>query len=320
MSSTTPKSFVQLNLNYQKVRNLQKKSSEEATKNIREILSEINTSMGSKEIYDRFQKVRLNLTDHPSLAEELKSSAAHLSPKIELDSRKLSFIAGALAQTATEESEKALIDLLKGATDETAQIQYAAALGDFQKPSPETADLLWEIYQTSTTEPVRSCALLALGAVGSRLDNEASYHELSEALSSLYHKEENSGSNLSLVIAAMGNMGAREHREELLSALKSPDDSIRGATYYALREFEDEEVNLALLSAASLEKKESVISEALKPLLARLSDRKVVEGLTGLAKKSNSAGIRTTIIGSFRDHKELNLESITAALEQLDKR
>ena len=180
-----------------------------------------------------FIKLRKYITLYPKEAIKLFTIIQNID---ELFASKLINV---LETSGTSEAQNVLKKIVQ--SEDVAHMTHVrgvVALGGIEKPTEETIDFLWEMYDNTDNEnskDLSNTSLLSLGI----LSNKTSQ---SDAIKSRLKSEYTDHDNKSIVLLSMQNAGAKTFKSEIVDALKSNNNYIKATAIEALKGIEAEDI------------------------------------------------------------------------------
>lgn len=265
-----------------------------------------------KEFLKHFPQEALKI---PDLLLKGKISGNHIIEMIHL-----------LATTGHKESQSALVSILSNKDQSAnARMQALAGFQEVRNPSEDSANALWQVYESRKTEQDRdysNTAILALGTVAlhtkqqefagkDSLPVKIKTRILSELAVSV--KDPN---RLAVLLDATGNTGDSSLFPKIKEYSKSEDKIARSSLYSALGNFKDKESLDFLKNQVSKEESPEGRTKIIQSLLHRESDKEVVKTVQNSIQTESDISTRQHMLQYLIQNKK-DVNEYKKTLEKL---
>ncbi|MBC7659863.1 MAG: HEAT repeat domain-containing protein [Chitinophagaceae bacterium] len=232
---------------------------EEAMKNV----DTITDKMDSRAYYNIFMGLTAQVRANPDVAAEVEKKILASTGRDPSTRRKLSAMFGALAESKSPAVADTLAELADKCPDNYCKVQAIMGVNTHSAPSPTNVKSMMDIARKSPDYEVSQTALIAAGAVASKMENGAP--DMPKEMLQIYN-DPNKANIKSSTLAAMGNHGSADYLPVLTKELKNEDSSVRASAVYSLRNIPGDGVNDTIVKVIQNDASTSVVAEALKAM------------------------------------------------------
>lgn len=194
--------------------------------------------------------LRLNPAAARLLAQRLEAAGSGFDTKTRND------LWSAIARSGHPEAQRAILATVSNPeVGAKTRITAMAYVSDFEYPTEQTIDDLWQQYEEAGGDPhgtegeIKTMSLFALGALGH--DAKLQPGEKSQIGDMLVKglDEADSEWNERMALMAIGNFGSSSALDVVAARFGSEDDAVRGAAYDAVRKMSDPRAQQLLMDA-----------------------------------------------------------------------
>lgn len=279
-------------------------------------LNRLDAASQSTEVYKVFSELKTVLKVEPHHAQALAERIRATSARDEGTKRQLALIFGALAESDSPETLRALSELLETCVDTYCRVQTLVGISDHRQADQGTADKVIELIKDGRFPAEASTALLALGSVGKNIGDDAA--KISAFL--LEQLEDGRKGELKTsILAAMGNHGDPRYATALSAALDSDDSRVRAAAVYSLRSQPGADVDARLIQFIKRENHKVVLLEAFKALAYRSLSGEGYQEIVRAAAQLEDEDLQLGAARALVHAAQSRVAGAAAAIEALEK-